>query len=102
MNTDTLSIKPTHEYIILEDCEAPKVSSGGIYLQGGGDAPKQQYAYVVSVGEGVLSKDGSTLIIPTVKIGDKVLYLTDSVTNTKIDGRDVVITRESNIMAVVE
>ncbi len=102
MKAKALSIKPTHEHIILEDCEVTKTTSSGIVLTTFTEDLKQRYAIVVAVGKGVRIKKSNKFIPPAVKEGEKVLYDIEGATKIKIEGRNVVIVKESNIIGVAE
>ena len=94
-----LSIKPLSDRIVVEAAPAEEVSSGGIILP---DTAKEkpQQGKVVAVGPGKVSDNGNIVKV-TLKSGDKVLYGKYSGTEITVDGEEVLIMRESDILAVL-
>ena len=89
-----LKVKPLADRVVVEPAPAEEVSSGGIILPDTAQE-KPQRGVVVAVGPG--KKDEPT----TVKIGDSVLYGKYSGTDLNLDGKDYMIMRESDILAIV-
>ena len=94
-----LKIKPLADRVVVEPDEAQEVSAGGIILPDTAQEKPQQ-GKVVAVGPGKVS-DAGTLVAPTVKKGDNVLYGKYSGTEVTIDGTEYSIMRESDILAVL-
>lgn len=94
-----LKIKPLADRVVVEPAEAEDVSAGGIILPDTAQEKPQQ-GTVMAVGPGKVSDAGS-LIEPTVKTGDKVLYGKYSGTEVTVDGAEYVIMKESDILAVL-
>ena len=94
-----MNIKPLADRVIIKAAEAEEMTKGGIILP---DTAKEkpQQGEVVAVGPGKVSESGS-LVDVTLKIGDKVLYGKYSGTEITVDGEDVLIMRESDILAVL-
>lgn len=97
-----LTMKPTNDNIVLEDCEVAKTTTSGIVLTASSDDLKQRYAHVVAVGKGTKPKMFDQYVPPAVKVGEKVLYVVEGSTQVRIDGRDLVLVKEPNIIAVVD
>ncbi len=94
-----MKVKPLGEMVLLKAIEEEQVSSGGIIIP---DTAKEKpmMAEVVAVGPGG-NVDGKE--VPMVlKVGDKVVYRRYAGTELKLDGEDYVITKQSDVMAVVE
>ena len=94
-----MKVKPLGEMVLLKAIEEEQVSSGGINIP---DTAKEKpmMAEVVAVGPGG-NVDGKE--VPMVlKVGDKVVYRRYAGTELKLDGEDYVITKQSDVMAVVE
>ncbi len=94
-----MNVKPLADRVIVRAAEAEEMTKGGIILP---DTAKEkpQQGEVVAVGPGKVSDSGS-LVDMTLKTGDKVLYGKYSGTEISVDGEDVLIMRESDILAVV-
>ena len=94
-----MKVKPLADRIIVKAAEAEEMTKGGIILP---DTAKEkpQEGKVLAVGPGKVSDNGNTISM-TLKSGDKVLYGKYSGTEIKVDGEDVLIMRESDILAVL-
>ena len=94
-----LSLKPLSDRVVVEAAPAEEVSSGGIILPDTAQEKPQQ-GTVVAVGPGKTS-DSGTLVKMTVKKNDKVLFGKYSGSDITIDGKDYMIMRESDILAII-
>ena len=94
------NIKPLGARVLVKRLEADEVSAGGIVLP---DTAKEkpQEAEVVSLGTGGKDDNGNTIEF-TVKAGDKILISKYGGTDVKVDGEDMLILSESDILGVVE
>ena len=94
-----MNVKPLADRIIVKAAEAEEMTKGGIILP---DTAKEkpQQGEVVAVGPGKVSDSGNIVQV-TLKSGDKVLYGKYSGTEITVDGEDVLIMRESDILAVL-
>ncbi len=90
-------IKPLADRVVVKPIERETVSKGGIVLP---DTAKEkpQEGKVVAVGEGKLSDDGKRIPMD-VKVGDIVIYAKYGGTEIKIDDEELIILRESDILA---
>jgi len=90
-------IKPLGERVVIKPIPKEEVSKGGIVLP---DTVKEkpQEGEIIAVGPGKLSEDGKRIAME-VKVGDKVVYSKYAGTEFKLDEEDVVIMRESDILA---
>lgn len=93
-------LKPLGDRIVVKAVEAESMSAGGIFLP---DAAKEkpQQAEVIAVGPGK-TLDNGTLVAIEVKVGDKIVYGKYSGTEIKVDGEDVVVLRQDDILGIVE
>mgnify|MGYP002716854383 CR=1 FL=1 len=93
-------LKPLGDRVVVKPVEAESVSAGGIVLP---DSAKErpQQAEVIAVGPGKTLDNGSTVAIE-VKVGDKVVYSKYGGTEIKVNGEEVVILRQDDILGVVE
>jgi chaperonin GroES len=95
-----MPIKPLHDRVLLERYElTEQKSTGGIIIP---DTAKEKpvEGTVIAVGDGARSDDGKVTPL-VVKPGDRVLYGKYSGTDIKIDGKEYLIVRESEILAIV-
>jgi len=90
-------IKPLGERVVIKPLPKEEVSKGGIVLP---DTAKEkpQEGEIIAVGPGKLSEDGKRIAME-VKVGDKVIYSKYAGTEFKLDEEEVVIMRESDILA---
>ena len=95
-----MKIRPLDDRIVVEPMEAEEKTAGGIVLP---DTAKEkpQKGKVVAVGEGKLLDDGSRAA-PSVKKGDIILYAKYGGTEIKVEGKELLIMRESDVLARVE
>lgn len=95
-----MKIRPLHDRVILRRLEEQSITKGGIYIP---DSAKEQQAEgeVISVGPGKPDETGK--IVPVdVKKGNRVLFSKYSGTEVKVDGEELLIMREDDILAVIE
>jgi len=92
-----VKLQPLADRVIVKPIEKEEVTKGGIVLP---DTAKEkpQEGEVMAVGPGRLSEDGKRIAID-VKVGDKVIYAKYGGTEIKIDDEELVILRESDILA---
>lgn len=95
-----MTFRPLHDRVVVRRIEEDTKSSGGIIIP---DTAKEKpmQGEVLAVGPGARN-DAGQLIAPDVKAGDRVLFGKWSGTEIKIDGEDVVILKESDILGVLE
>lgn len=94
-----MTIKPLADRVVVKMVEAEETTKSGIVLAGSAKE-KPQVAEVLAVGPGGLV-DGKEIQM-TVKVGDKVITSKYSGTEVKMDGQEVLIVRQSDILAIVE
>lgn len=90
-------INPLGDRVVIKPTPKEEVSKGGIVLP---DTAKEkpQEGEIIAVGPGKMSDDGKRLVME-VKVGDKVVYSKYAGTEFKLDDEEVVILRESDILA---
>jgi len=91
--------KPLHDRVVVEPLDAEVKTSGGVIIPDTAQE-KPMEGKIVAVGPGARGDDGK-LIKPDVKAGDRVLYGKWSGTEVKIDGTDLLIMKESDIMGII-
>ncbi|MCH8998598.1 MAG: co-chaperone GroES [Proteobacteria bacterium] len=94
-----MKFRPLHDRVVIEPIEQEEKTPGGIIVP---DTAKEKpmQGKVIAVGPGARGEDG-TLQPPDVKKGDTILYGKYSGTEVKIDGKELLIMRESDIMGVL-
>ena len=95
-----LKLKPLGGRVIVEPIEQEEMTAGGIILPETAKE-KPQEGKILAAGPGERDEDGERIPME-VQIGDKVLYAKYSGTEVKLDGKKLLILRESDILAVVE
>jgi chaperonin GroES len=95
-----MKFRPLHDRVLLRGIEQQEKTAGGILIP---DTAKEKptEGEVIAVGPGARSEDGRIHPLD-VKVGDRVLFGKWSGTEIKVDGEDVVIMKESDIMGIVE
>jgi len=93
-----IKLKPLADRLVVKPIERDEVTKGGIVLP---DTAKEkpQEGKVLAVGPGRLSEDGKRIAMD-VKVGDIVIYSKYGGTEYKIDDEEVIILRESDILAI--
>ncbi|KAB2874749.1 MAG: co-chaperone GroES [Bauldia sp.] len=95
-----MKFRPLHDRVVVRRVESEARTSGGIIIP---DTAKEkpQEGEVIAVGPG--GRDESGKLIPIdVKVGDRILFGKWSGTEVKIDGEDLLIMKESDVMGVIE
>jgi len=93
-------IRPLHDRVIVKREEDERKSPGGIVIPDSA-SEKPSKGRVIAVGNGKILEDGKVRPLD-VKVGDKVLFGKYSGTEVKVDGDDVLVMREEDIMAIIE
>jgi chaperonin GroES len=95
-----MTFRPLHDRILVRRVEADEKTAGGIIIP---DTAKEkpQEGEVIAVGSG--ARDDSGKLVPLdVKAGDRILFGKWSGTEIKLDGEDLLIMKESDVMGVIE
>lgn len=95
-----MKLKPLGSRILVEPIEAEEVTAGGIVLPETAKE-KPQKGKVLSVGPGDRDEDGDRIKMDVVE-GDVVLFAKYAGTEIKLDGKKLLILRESDLLAIVE
>ena len=95
-----MKFRPLHDRVVVEPLEEEEKTAGGIIIP---DTAKEKpmQGKVIAVGPGSRGEDGK-LVALDVKKGDKVLYGKWSGTEVKLDGKTMLIMRESDVMGVLQ
>ena len=95
-----MNIRPLHDRVVVKRMEEERTSAGGIVIPDSA-TEKPVRGEVLSVGKGKIAENGDVRPLD-VKVGDKVLFGKYSGTEIKIDGEEVLVMREDDIMGVFE
>jgi chaperonin GroES len=95
-----MKFRPLHDRVVVRRIEAEEKTAGGIIIP---DTAKEkpQEGEVIAVGPGARDESGKVAALD-VKAGDRVLFGKWSGTEVRIDGQDLLIMKESDIMGVIE
>ena len=94
-----MNIRPLHDRVVVKRMEEERTSAGGIVIPDSA-TEKPQRGEVVAVGNGKLTDSGDLRALD-VKVGDQVLFGKYSGTEIKLDGEDVLIMKEEDILGVL-
>jgi chaperonin GroES len=95
-----MSFRPLHDRVLVRRLEGETKTAGGVIIPDTAQE-KPQEGEIVAVGTGARSEDGKVTPLD-VKKGDKVLFGKWSGTEVKIDGEELLIMKESDIMGVID
>ncbi len=95
-----MKFRPLHDRVVVKALDAEEKTAGGIIIPDTAQEKPMQ-GEVIAVGPGGRGDDGK-IIKPDVKKGDVILYGKWSGTEVKIDGDDLLIMKESDIMGILE
>src|SRR5512139_654674 len=98
--SSNMNIRPLHDRIIVERLEEETRTAGGLIIP---DTAKEkpQQGKVIAVGKGKKTEDGKVLPLD-VKVGDKILFGKYAGTEIKIEGKELLMMREDDVLGVVE
>ncbi len=95
-----MKIRPLHDRVVIRRTEEERTSPGGIVIPDTA-TEKPIRGEVIAVGKGKILENGETRPLD-LKTGDKVLFGKYSGTEVKVDGEDLLVMREDDVMAVIE
>jgi chaperonin GroES len=95
-----MKIRPLHDRVVIKRLEEERTSPGGIVIPDTA-AEKPIRGEVIAVGNGKILENGEVRPLD-LKKGDRVLFGKYSGTEVKVDGEDVLVMREDDVMAVLE
>ncbi len=95
-----MSFRPLHDRVVVRRVDSEEKSAGGIIIP---DTAKEKPSegVVEAVGPGARDESGK-IVPPDVKAGDRILFGKWSGTEVKLDGQDLLIMKETDIMGVIE
>lgn len=94
-----MKFRPLHDRVLVKRIDAEEKTAGGIIIP---DTAKEKpmQGEVIAVGSGVRGEDGKVVALD-VKAGDRILFGKWSGTEVKVDGQDLLIMKESDILGIV-
>ena len=95
-----MKLRPLHDRVIVKRMEEERMSAGGIVIPDSA-TEKPIRGEVLAVGNGKILENGEKRELD-IKVGDKILFGKYSGTEVKVDGEELLVMREEDIMAVVE
>ncbi len=95
-----MKIRPLHDRVIVKRLEEERTSAGGIIIPDSA-TEKPIQGKVLAVGRGKILENGEVRPLD-LKVGDKVLFGKYGGTEVKVDGEDLLVMREEDVMAVIE
>src|ERR1700719_2188161 len=100
MERSRMKFRPLHDRVVVRRLDAEEKTAGGIIIP---DTAKEKpmEGEIVAVGPGARNEKGE-LVALDVKAGDRVLFGKWSGTEVKIDGEDLLIMKESDVMGIIE
>jgi len=95
-----MKIRPLHDRVIVKRLDEDRTSPGGILIPDTA-AEKPVQGKIVAVGKGKILEDCNVRPLD-VKVGDKILFGKYGGTEVKVEGEDLLVMREEDVMAVIE
>ena len=95
-----MKIRPLHDRVIVRRMEEERTSAGGIVIPDSA-TEKPAQGEILAVGKGKINENGDVSPLD-VKVGDKVLFGKYAGTEVKVEGEELLVMREEDIMGVVE
>ncbi len=95
-----MKIRPLHDRVVIKRLEEERTSPGGIVIPDTA-TEKPIRGEVIAIGNGKILDNGDVRPLD-LKVGDRVLFGKYSGTEVKVDGQDVLVMREDDVMAVLE
>jgi len=95
-----MQIKPLSDHILIEPVSVEEKTKAGIFLPQSSDKERPEQGKVVAVGPGRLLKSGERIAIE-IKVGDTVLFSKYGPNEIKIDGKEYLIAKQDDILAIL-
>ncbi len=95
-----MNVRPLHDRVVIRRMEEERTSVGGIVIPDSA-TEKPIQGEVIAIGRGKILENGDVRPLD-VKVGDRILFGKYSGTEVKLDGKDLLVMREDDIMGIVE
>ncbi|MEK9771236.1 MAG: co-chaperone GroES [Nitrosomonadales bacterium] len=96
-----MKIRPLHDRVIVKRVEEERTTASGIVIPDSASAEKPDQGVIEAVGNGKILEDGKIKALD-VKVGDKILFGKYAGQSVKVDGEELLVMREDDIMAIIE
>jgi chaperonin GroES len=96
-----MTIRPLHDRVLVRPMEEEKTSAGGIIIPDSANTEKPNNGEIIAAGNGKITDSGDVRSMD-VKVGDKVLFGQYAGTAVKVDGEELMMMKEEDILAVIE
>jgi len=96
-----MQVKPLSDRVLVRPLGAEETTKAGIIIPDTVEKEKPEKGEVMAVGQGKLLQDGTRAAM-TVKVGDKVMFKKYSPDEIKVDGKELLVLEESDILAIIE
>ncbi|MCD6402335.1 co-chaperone GroES [bacterium] len=96
-----MKIKPLADYILIEPIKEEEKTKSGIFLPQTAEKERPEQGRVIAVGPGRRTEEGKVIPI-SVKVGQKVLFTKYGPNEIKVDGKEYLIAKEEDILAIIE
>jgi chaperonin GroES len=96
---ETMSIRPLYDNVAVKQSDTEETTQSGLVIPG--SKASEEQGTVIAVGEGQVLQDG-TIRPLTVKVGDTVLFTGKGASLVTVDGADVLVFRERDLLAIIE
>ncbi len=101
MAKNTTKIKPLSDYLLIEPQEAQTTTASGIIIPDTASKEKPQQGKILAKGPGRVDDNGNRIPVE-VAVGDTVMYKKWGGTEVKVDGKELLLVKEEDILAIVE
>lgn len=96
-----MKIKPLSDYVLIEAVTQKEKTESGIFLPDTAEKERPEQGRVIAVGSGKKTSSGKVILME-VKVGDRVLFTKYGPNEIEIDGKEYLIAREEDILAILE
>ncbi len=96
-----MNIRPLHDRVLVRPMEEAKTSAGGIIIPDSANSEKPNNGEIIAAGNGRITDSGDVRAMD-VKVGDNILFGQYAGTAVKLDGEELMMMKEEDILAVLE
>ena len=96
-----MNIRPLHDRVLVRPMEEEKTTAGGIIIPDSASQEKPNNGEIIAAGNGRITDSGDVRAMD-VKVGDKILFGQYAGTAVKLDGEELLMMKEEDILAVLE
>ena len=96
-----MNIRPLHDRVLVRPAEEEKTSAGGIIIPDSASGEKPNTGEIIAAGNGRITDSGDVRAMD-VKVGDKVLFGQYAGSAVKVEGEELMMMKEEDILAVIE